>query len=66
MIAELFGDGASAGLSGSVITNRFGVITKRQGVSGEFGFAETPDAGKHFDFPVSVRVVRNGKIERPD
>jgi hypothetical protein len=64
MIAELFGDGSRAGLPASVIAGRFASISRRHGVSGEFGFAETSDGGKHFDFPISARVIRNGKIER--
>lgn len=52
MMADSFGDGASTGLPGQAIV--------------EFGFAETPDGGKHFDFPLSARIVRNGRIERTD
>jgi branched-chain amino acid transport system substrate-binding protein len=62
MIADLFGDGRSHGLSPSEIVPRFAGILQRQGVSGTFGYADTPDAGKHFDLPLSARVVQNGRI----
>ncbi len=64
MIAELFGDGSSANLSSEATVARFATISPRQGVSGAFSFAESPDAGKHFDFPLSARIVKQGRIER--
>jgi ABC-type branched-subunit amino acid transport system substrate-binding protein len=63
MIGDLFGDGRSAMLSASEVISRFATIKKRSGVSGEFGYAETPEAGKHFDLPLSPKVVRQGRIE---
>lgn len=64
MIADLFGDGRSAGLSSEETIARFSTISDRRGVSGDFRFAETADAGKHFDFPLSARIVRMGRVER--
>jgi ABC-type branched-subunit amino acid transport system substrate-binding protein len=63
MIGELFGDGRSSKLSASEVVARFASITKRNGVSGAFGYVETQDAGKHFDLPLSAKVVRQGRIE---
>lgn len=62
MIGDLFSDGESAKLSAVDIVTRFASFKERQGVSGQFGFKETSDAGKHFDFPLSARVVQGGRI----
>lgn len=63
MIADLFGNSQSAGFSSAEVIARFSSITRRRGVSGDFGYAETPDGGKHFDLPLSARTVRQGRIE---
>lgn len=63
LIGELFCAGQGAGLTANEIISRFSTITWRQGASGEFGYSETSDGGKHIDFPLSLRVVRNGRIE---
>lgn len=65
LIAELFADGHSTTLTPEAIVARFKTETLRKGVSGTFGYAESPDAGKHFDFPVSLRLVKNGKVTSP-
>ncbi len=62
MIGDLFGAGKGAGLTAAELIARFAAIERRRGVSGEFGYAETADGGKHFDLPLSIRVVRNGQI----
>ncbi len=63
MIGELFHGSSSLLLSGTEIIARFASIARRSGVSGEFGFAETADGGKHFDLPLSARILKNGRIE---
>jgi len=63
MIGELFGAGRSSTLSASGVVARFASLTKRNGVSGEFGYAETADAGKHFHFSLSAKLARQGRIE---
>ncbi len=63
VIGELFGAGKGHGLTSAAIIARFATVSQRRGVSGEFGYAETADGGKHFDLPLSIRVVRNGRIE---
>jgi ABC-type branched-subunit amino acid transport system substrate-binding protein len=65
MIGEQFHQQGSAKLSGAEVIGRFSSIRNRKGVSGDFSFAETPEAGKHFDLPLSARIFRNGRIERP-
>lgn len=62
MIAELFGDGRSHGLPAAEIVSRFAEVQSQHGASGHFAFADTPDAGKHFDFPLSLRVIRDGAL----
>jgi ABC-type branched-subunit amino acid transport system substrate-binding protein len=64
MIAELFGDGSSVALSAAETVSRFANITTRNGVSGSFAFAETAEAGKHFDFPLSARIIKRGRIAK--
>jgi ABC-type branched-subunit amino acid transport system substrate-binding protein len=62
MMADLFGNGGSHGISPTEIVSRFQKVGEHNGVSGTFAYAETSDAGKHFDFPLSGRVVKNGVI----
>lgn len=62
LIADLYGDGMSATLSAEQIIERLKGISDRRGVSGIFSFAESSDAGKHIDFPLSLRIVQNGEI----
>jgi branched-chain amino acid transport system substrate-binding protein len=62
LIADLFGDGLSHGLSPREIVTRFASATGRNGASGHFVYAETPDAGKHFDFPLSLRTIKAGAL----
>jgi ABC-type branched-subunit amino acid transport system substrate-binding protein len=62
VIAELYGDGISAKLSAEQIIDRLRGISERRGVSGTFSFADSADAGKHIDFPLSLRIVQNGEI----
>lgn len=62
MIADLFGSGVGLRLSAADTIARFKEVKLRHGVSGDFGFADTSDGGKHFDFPLSGRIVRDGEI----
>jgi len=63
IIGELFCAGKGSELTPKEIVLQFSTISSRRGVSGDFGYSETSDAGKHFDFPLSLRIVRNGQIE---
>jgi len=66
MIGELFGERDAHKLTGGEIVARFASMKDRSGVSGDFGFDETSDGGKHFELPLSIRVFKQGRIERAE
>jgi branched-chain amino acid transport system substrate-binding protein len=63
IIGELFCAGKGSKLTPKEIVAQFATISYRRGVSGELRYSETSDAGKHFDFPLSLRIIKNGRIE---
>jgi ABC-type branched-subunit amino acid transport system substrate-binding protein len=62
MIAELFGSKPIRKQSAEELISRFSSITSRSGVSGRFSYQDSPDSGKSFDFPVSLREFKGGGI----
>lgn len=47
--------------SSDQIVRAFQFRGTRKSVCGDYSFRNSPETGKYFDFPISVRVVRNGK-----
>jgi branched-chain amino acid transport system substrate-binding protein len=63
IVARLFGDGQSSSLSAADTVSRFASIKNYNGASTNLSFADTPEAGKHFEFPLSARIIRDGAIK---
>jgi ABC-type branched-subunit amino acid transport system substrate-binding protein len=63
MVSQLFGDGRSSTLSPQATVARFAAIRNYDGASTNLSFADTSDAGKHFEFPLSARFIKDGMIQ---
>ena len=62
LIGELFGRSKNK-LTSKEIIKAISEISVRVGATGKFGYSDTPDSGKELRMPVSLKMVKGGKIE---
>lgn len=63
ILGELFNSAAAYSLTSDKIIEKVSRMAPRTGATGAFQYSENKDSGKEIRMPVSIKVVRNKKIE---